>query len=100
MIFLVSLIKRVIELGFDAAQLTGPLMKAGRALAGWTAEELSSATKLGLATIKRAEACPGATSLTAANADRVVEAFSARGVEFFADSQGLGVRLRSHIPPA
>jgi hypothetical protein len=82
-------------MAFEGVMLTGPLIRAARSLAGMTAGELSAATKLGLATIKRAEASRDATTLTAANADRIVRAFAERGVEFLDPKiDGQGVRVK------
>lgn len=83
---------------FPAKALRAEMIKAGRALGNISAMELADAAKLGIATIKRAEAATAsdATPLTASNADRVIEAFRAKGVIFIpdgADDMGYGVRL-------
>ena len=69
----------------ETSELTGPLLRAGRALADVSAEHLAQATKLGLATIKRAEASEGVTRLTSANAERLLEAYERLGVIFVLD---------------
>lgn len=85
---------------FGPKSLRADLIKAGRALANITAQELADASQLGIATIKRAEAAAASdeTSLTASNADRVIETFRVKGVVFIpdgADGMGYGVRLVS-----
>lgn len=77
------------------SDLTGDLLKSARALLRLRIEDLAADTKLGLATLKRAEASAGSTRLTEANAIRVLEALQARGVEFIAadSAGGVGVRL-------
>jgi hypothetical protein len=58
-------------------------------------QALADRTKLGLMTIKRAQAYGGVVSLTAANAERVVAVLEAEGVVFLpADGGGEGVRFR------
>lgn len=70
-------------------------MRAARALLRWSAEDLAKFSKLGVATIRRAEAHDGATNLTDANADAVRRALEKAGVEFIpANGGGPGVRLR------
>ncbi len=79
---------------FEAAELTGPLIKAARALLRMRAEELAADAMLGLATIKRAERATGRIPLTASNADRILHALIARGLEFLPENGGgVGVRL-------
>lgn len=85
---------------FPAKALRAEMIKAARALGNMSATELADAAKLGIATIKRAEAATASdeTPLTASNADRVIEAFRAKGVIFIpdgADGMGYGVRLAS-----
>jgi hypothetical protein len=81
---------------FDPKDLSGDLIKAARVLARMRVEDLAADSLLGVATVRRAEAVPGKTSLTAANAARIVQALEARGVIFIpADAAGgEGVRLR------
>lgn len=71
-------------------------IRAARALLRVTAEALAVASKVGLATIKRAEAADGIVKMTAANAEAVCRALEAAGIEFIAEdgSGGAGVRLR------
>ena len=76
-------------------ELTGPLLRAARALAGLKAEELSTESKISLATIKRAETSVGLTRMTEANAERLIEVLRTRGVVFLRHSEyGDGVHRR------
>ena len=61
-------------------------MRAARALVDVSSEHLAQATKLGLATIKRAEASEGVTRLTSANAERLLEVYEKLGVIFVQDN--------------
>lgn len=83
-----------------AARLTGAQLRAARALLNLTADALAVETKIGLRTIGRAESDHGPVRLTAANADRIVQALEARGVIFLWEAkEGAGVRLRQSPPP-
>ncbi len=77
-------------------ELTGPLLRAARALASIKAEELSAESKVSLATIKRAETSVGLTRMTEANAERLIEVLRTRGVVFLRHSEyGDGVHKRT-----
>ena len=80
---------------FDPATLTGPQLRAARALLGVSGEELASETRLGLATIRRAEAEAGVVKLTRANAQLIVATLEGLGVQFLAADKtgGPGVRM-------
>jgi transcriptional regulator with XRE-family HTH domain len=75
----------------------GRLLRAARALLGWTIDDLARAATLGTATVKRAEH-GGAT--TQANAKRLRSALESAGIVFqeATPEAGVGVRLRG--PPA
>jgi len=76
-------------------RLTGPQLRAARALLGISAGELAEETKIGLRTIGRAEKQNGSVGLTEANERSLINALQARGVVFlFDDQEGPGVRLR------
>jgi transcriptional regulator with XRE-family HTH domain len=73
-------------------------MRAARALLGLDQRELARLSGLSLPTIQRMEASPGSVRAIVDSLERVLEAFSAAGVELFADGApsaglGLGVRL-------
>ena len=75
--------------------LTSRQIRAARAFLRWRAEDLASASAVGVATIRRAELAQEATSMTAANDLAVRRALEAAGVEFIdQDGEGPGVRLR------
>jgi hypothetical protein len=96
MIVLVSYGVFKINSYFPPDQLTGALVRAGRALAGVSAKDLAEASKLGLATVRRAEASDGPLKITRANAERLIEALEARGVVLVPpNGGGAGVRLKS-----
>jgi hypothetical protein len=73
--------------------ITGAQIRAARGLVRWSAETLAEHSKLGVATVRRAEASDGQPNLTAANAAAVQAALEAAGVEFTNGDQP-GVRLR------
>ncbi len=75
--------------------ITSGQMRAGRALLRWSAEDLARAARLGVATVRRAEATDGPLGITDANCDAIVRALESAGVEFIAENGGgAGVRLR------
>jgi hypothetical protein len=77
------------------SHITGAQMRAARALVRWRAEDLAEASKVGVATIRRAESVDGPTSMTEANAEAVSRALEAAGVIFVQENgEGAGVRLR------
>jgi transcriptional regulator with XRE-family HTH domain len=84
----------------QARSITGPQIRAARALLDMSAQELADLTKLSRATIQRAELESNQT--TAANIERILEALEKRGVIFLeGNGEGPGVRVRkqrSHGP--
>ena len=79
--------------------ITGAQLRAGRALIRWSAEELANRSKIGVATVRRAELQDGTPGITAANADALQRALETAGVEFIAENGGgAGVRLRKDRP--
>jgi transcriptional regulator with XRE-family HTH domain len=76
-------------------QITGSQIRAARALIRWSAEDLARKSRLGVATIRRAEAEDTALSITAANADAIQRALEAGGIVFVPENGGgVGVRLK------
>jgi transcriptional regulator with XRE-family HTH domain len=75
--------------------ITGAQIRAARSLIRWTADDLAERSKLGVATVRRAESTDGEPSLTVANAAAVQRALEDGGVEFIGDSGGPGVKLKS-----
>jgi ribosome-binding protein aMBF1 (putative translation factor) len=75
--------------------LTSAQIRAARGLVRWSAEDLASEARLGLATIRRAEQSEMQTSLTAANDLAIRRTLETAGVEFIDENGGgPGVRLR------
>ena len=76
-------------------KISSAQMRAARALVRWSALDLAKASKVGVATIRRAELTDAETSMTAANDLAVRRALEAAGVEFIDENGGgPGVRLR------
>jgi hypothetical protein len=78
----------------DDFKITGAQIRAARALLRWTADDLAERSKLGVATIRRAEAVDGPVPITVANADALVRTFEKAGVEFL-NGDAPGVRVRN-----
>ena len=75
--------------------ITSAQMRAARALVRWSALDLAKQARLGVATIRRAEANDGEPAITSANCDAIVRALETGGVEFIAENGGgAGVRLK------
>jgi ribosome-binding protein aMBF1 (putative translation factor) len=80
---------------YDKYQITGAQIRAARALVRLSADDLAARSKIGVATIRRAEAYDGATTMTAANAEAIRKALESVGVEFIPENGGgAGVRLK------
>ena len=80
----------------DLNLITGAQLRAARALLRWSAEELATRTKLGVATIRRAEAHDAPLTTTAANSNAIRAALEHAGIEFIPDNGGgAGVRLKA-----
>ena len=80
---------------FSVMVLTGAQVRAARALLRWSAEELAGFSRLGIATIRRAEANDGPVSSTPANMQAIINVFENAGVEFIHENGGgSGVRFR------
>jgi transcriptional regulator with XRE-family HTH domain len=78
--------------------LTGAQIRAGRALARWTVEDLAKAAKVGLQTVRRAEANDGPVKMLANNEAAIRAALEAAGVIFVDENgEGPGVRLRKRV---
>ncbi|SCW34267.1 hypothetical protein SAMN05660859_0696 [Ancylobacter rudongensis] len=79
--------------------ITGAQIRAARALIRWRAEDVAKASGVGVATVRRAEAEDGTTSMTAPNAAAVRRVLEEAGVIFVAENgEGPGVRLRKTRP--
>jgi hypothetical protein len=76
-------------------KITSAQMRAARALIRWTALDLASASKVGVATIRRAEVVDGEIPVTLANEAAIRRALEIAGIEFIEDNGGgEGVRFR------
>ena len=76
-------------------KISGAQMRAARALLRWTALDLATAAKVGVATIRRVEVIDGEISATAANQAAIRRALEHAGVVFIDENGGgAGVRLR------
>ncbi|ABS14498.1 hypothetical protein [Brucella anthropi] len=77
------------------SHITGSQIRAARALLRWRAEDLANEAKIGVATVRRAEAKDGDHGMTDANESAVRTAFEKAGVIFVAENgEGPGVRLK------
>lgn len=77
--------------------VTGPQLRAARALLNLPAKELAETTGISFRTIMRAESAKGAATLTTENAERLVGALQALGIVFVVESgDTIGVMLRKH----
>ncbi|TXN34152.1 transcriptional regulator [Methylobacterium sp. WL30] len=75
--------------------ITGAQLRAARAFLRWTAQEVADASRLGVATVRRAELQDGPLSITAANAEAIRRALEAAGLEFIPENGGgAGIRFR------
>ena len=75
--------------------ITGLQSRAARALLRWTAQDLADASRIGVATVRRAELIDGFSSMTDANAAAIRRALEQAGVEFIDENGGgVGVRLK------
>jgi ribosome-binding protein aMBF1 (putative translation factor) len=75
--------------------ISGSQIRAARGLVRWSAEKLAQKSKLGVATVRRAEAVDGEPPITIANAEAVRAALESAGVIFVeGGGDGPGVRLR------
>ena len=76
--------------------LTGRQLRAARALLDWRAETLAEAARVGINTVRRAEADDGVVRMTSANAHAVRQALEAAGVAFIPENGGgAGVRMKA-----
>lgn len=79
----------------DMKTITGAQIRAARALIRWSAEDLAEATKIGIATLRRAEGLDGELGMTAANQLAVRTVLETAGVVFIPENGGgAGVRLK------
>ena len=76
-------------------KISSAQMRAARALLRWSALDLASASKVGVATIRRAEVVDGEIPVIPANEAALRQALEAAGIVFIEDNGGgEGVRFR------
>jgi transcriptional regulator with XRE-family HTH domain len=76
-------------------------LKAARSLIGWSQEELASAARISLPTIKRLEAAEGFLGGRKGTAEKIRVALEKAGIEFIEENGGgPGVRLRKRSKKA
>src|SRR5271154_671913 len=73
-------------------KISSAQMRAARALLRWSALDLAKASKVGVATIRRAEVAEGEIPVTLANEAALRRALESAGVEF-TNGERPGVRL-------
>jgi ribosome-binding protein aMBF1 (putative translation factor) len=84
-----------IRVNMKPGLLSSVQIRAARALLSWSAQDLATASALGVNTIRRAEVAEEKIALTAANSLAVRRALEDAGVEFIDENGGgAGVRLR------
>ncbi len=77
--------------------ITGPQIRAARALLGIDQRELAKLSGLSVPTIQRMEACEGTVRVVVDSLEKVMNAFAEAGVELIvegAPSQGVGRGVR------
>lgn len=80
---------------YDTETLTGAQVRAGRALIRWSADDLARRARLGIATVRRAEASDGPVNMTAANEAAIRSTLEDHGIVFIPENGGgAGVRLK------
>ena len=75
-------------------RISSAQIRAARALLKWSAQDLASASALGVNTIRRAEVAEAEIALTAANSLAVRNALETAGIEFIEENGG-GPGVRS-----
>jgi hypothetical protein len=76
-------------------KISSAQMRAARSLLRWTALDLARASKVGVATIRRAEVVDGEIPVTLANEAAIRRALEAAGIQFIEDNGGgEGVQFR------
>jgi transcriptional regulator with XRE-family HTH domain len=83
---------------YNPGVITGPQIRAARALLGWTTTDLAERAGLALSTVQRADAAPEVPRVAAQSLVKIQAAIEAAGVIFLevgdTRSGGRGVRLK------
>lgn len=77
----------------DAAMITGPQIRAARALLGWSARELAERSGVSYPTIQRAEQAADVPEMKTSNMQAVTEALEGAGVRFITTQAEAGAIL-------
>jgi hypothetical protein len=94
--FHISRLFMIVKSSNESFLITGPQLRAARALLDISAQKLAVASGIGIATIRRAESQSGPVKITRANAERLTRVLEDAGVEFIRQNGGgPGVRLKS-----
>lgn len=84
--------------GYNRRVLTGPQIRAARALLGWSTTDLAKRAGLARSTVQRADAAPEVPMVAARSLAMIQAAIEAAGVIFLevgdTRSGGRGVRLK------
>jgi ribosome-binding protein aMBF1 (putative translation factor) len=77
-------------------KISSAQVRAARAMLRWSALELATKSKVGVATIRRVEVLEGEIPVTSANEAAIRKALEEAGIEFLLeDGAGDGVRFRN-----
>ena len=75
--------------------MTGAQLRAARALLGWSAQTLATASGVGITTIRKNELASGPVTMIRANVEVLTRTLENAGIEFIPENGGgSGVRLR------
>ena len=74
-------------------------IRAARGFLHWSARVLAERAGVGIATVYRMERAGGPVTSNTENVRRVQDVLERAGVEFLADDDGLGVRLKAPSDP-
>ncbi len=78
--------------------MTGAQLRAARALIGWSAQELATASGVGVTTIRKNELTDGPVSMIRANVEVITRTLEKAGVQFIpANGGGAGVRMAKAV---
>lgn len=78
--------------------ITGQQLRAARAILRWTAQDVATAARVGVATVRRAEMQEGPLGVTVANEAAIQRALEDAGLEFIPENGGgAGVRVRLRL---
>lgn len=92
------MVAAALTLKHDGQMITGPQIRAARALLGWSAAELADKAGLSYPTVQRAESVDGVPAMKTTNMMALQAALEKAGVSFLDSGDmrdgGPGVRLR------